>query len=493
MNSELRQHQLDALASLRSALGAGKKRPVLQLPTGAGKTITAAAIIEGARRKGNRVVFTVPALELVDQTVEAFGREGIEGIGVIQGDHVLTDWMKPVQVASVQTLAVRKELPFASFVIVDEAHRTYAVIQRWMRERPDLIFIGLSATPWARGMGRNWDALLIPTTMDRLIAAGFLTPFRVFGPSEPDLSKVTTVAGDYHEGELAEVMGQPQLVGDVVASWLKLGENRPTLAFAVDRAHARRLHDEFEAAGVPVAYVDGFTKKADREKIKLAFHLGRVKVVVNVGVLTTGVDWDVRCLVLARPTKSEILYTQIVGRALRPADGKTDALILDHTGTTARLGFVTDIHHELLDDGKPRTGSARREPAIKLPKLCPSCSYLKPAGVHVCAICGFAPERKSDVEGVDGELVQIRGAARKAARPEKQKFWSGLLWYCESRGYKRGWAANQYREKFGVWPQGMHDISMPPDSTCSGWVTSRAIAYRKRMQKADRAEARNAA
>jgi len=487
MNRDLYPHQVDALNMLRAALAAGKRRPVLQLPTGAGKTLTATAIVEGARRKGNAVVFTVPAIELVDQTVKTFGAEGIDQIGVIQADHILTDWRKPVQVASVQTLALRQQLPPAAVVIVDEAHRTYRVIERWMADRPDLIFIGLSATPWARGMAWHWDALLIPTTMSKLIDDGYLAPFRVFGPSEPDLSSVRTVAGDYDEGQLADVMGEPKLTADIVATWLRQGENRPTLCFAVDRAHARKLQDEFQAAGMPCAYIDGYTEKPEREAIRNAFHYGQVKVVVNVGVLTTGIDWDVRCLILARPTKSEILFVQIVGRALRPAPGKVDALILDHTGTTQRLGFVTDIHHDLLDDGKPRTSRGSRKTVERLPGKCPSCSYLKPAGVHKCPSCGFAPERQSPIEAREGELVQLRGAAKKPSRPEMQKFWSGLLWYCETRGYKRGWASNQYREKFGVWPRSLHDVSTPPDATCRGWVVAAQIRYRKGREKRDAA------
>jgi DNA repair protein RadD len=490
MRSDLRPHQIEGIAQLRGALMAGKRRPVLQLPTGAGKTILAAAIVEGARAKGNNVVFTVPAIELVDQTVGAFGAEGIENIGVIQADHQLTDWRKPVQIASVQTLARREILPLASIVVVDEAHQHFAVIERWMRDRPDLIFIGLTATPWARGMARMWDALLTPVRMQALIDAGYLSPFRVFAPAEPDLSKITVRAGDYAEDQLSVVMSEPKLIADVVATWLKLGEDRPTLCFAVDRAHARKLQGEFEAAGIPSAYVDAYTERHDRDAIRRAFHDGRVKVVVNVGVLTTGVDWDVRCLILARPTRSEILFVQIVGRALRTAPGKADALILDHSSSTQTLGMVTDIHHDALDDGSPRKGATqRKERPTPLPKKCPKCTYLKQAGIHECPSCGFAPERQSLIEAEAGELVQLRGKAKTPTRQEKQKFWSGLLWFCEARGYRRGWASNQYREKFGVWPQGMNDISSPPDATCRGWVTSRAIAYAKAKKK----EQRNAA
>lgn len=483
MNRELRPHQLRAITELRRVLASGKRRPVLQMPTGAGKTLTAAAIVEGVRARGRSVVFTVPAVELVDQTVAAFGAEGITDIGVIQSDHVLTDWSKPVQVASVQTLAHRKEFPFASVVIVDECHRRFAVIERWMEQRPDLIFIGLTATPWTRGMAKYWDTLVVPVRMQELIDAGFLSPYRVFGPTEPDLSKVSTVAGDYHEGQLSDVMSEPKLVADVVATWLKLGENRPTLCFGVDRAHARKLQSEFEAAGVPAAYMDAFTERQERDAIREAFHDGRIKVVCNVGVLTVGIDWDVRCLILARPTRSESLFVQIVGRALRTAEGKTDALILDHSSTTRNLGFPTDIHHEALDDGQPRRGGGSRpEGIIPLPKKCSACSYLKPAGVHVCPSCGFAPQKQSKLEAQAGELVQLRGKKHKPTRPERQKFWSGLLWYCEDRGYSRGWASHQYRRKYGVWPRDLRDMSSPPDATCRGFVTAQQIAYAKSLK-----------
>lgn len=487
MNRDLRPHQVEALRLLRQSIASGHKRPVLMMPTGAGKTLTAAAIVEGARAKGNRVVFTVPALELVDQTVAAFGEEGIADIGVSQANHVMTDWRKPVQIASVQTLARRSEFPMTNIVVVDECHVTYRVVHKWMTERPDLIFVGLSATPWAKGMGRQWDDLLIPTSTQGLIDAGFLSPFRVFGPTEPDLSKVSIRAGDYAEDELSTVMSTPELVGDVVATWLKLGENRSTLCFAVDRAHARKLQDEFLAAGVRCAYVDAYTEKPERELIRTAFQMGEIKIIVNVGVLTTGVDLDVRCLILARPTRSEILFTQIVGRALRTAPGKSDALVLDHTGTTQHLGFVTDISHSTLDVGREaRSCSSARERPTPLPKKCPACSFLKPAGVHVCPACGFAPQRQSDIEATAGDLVQLKGKARVPSRAEKQRFYSGLVWYAENRGYQRGWVANQFKKKFGVWPREMHFISAPPDATCSGWVTAQAIAYKKAMKKAER-------
>jgi superfamily II DNA or RNA helicase len=381
---------------------------MLQAPTGFGKTLLSAAIVERALAKGKRVLFVVPALSLINQTVEAFAAEGITQVGVIQGVHELTDPTQPVQVASIQTLT-RRKMPDCDLALVDEAHKLFDFYGKWFAEAEHPI-IGLSATPWAQGLGKLYDDLIVASTTSELIEMGFLSPFRVFAASHPDLSGVRTVAGDYHEGDLAEAMSP--LVADVVETWKKRGENRPTLCFAVDRAHAKKLQQMFEASGVCTGYIDAYTPLDEREVIAARFHAGEVKVVCNVGCLTTGVDWDVRCIIMARPTKSEMLYTQIIGRGLRTADGKQDCLILDHSDTTLRLGFVTDIRHERLDDGTARRSSwnERDEP---MPTECPSCSFVKPPKIHICPVCGFKPERQSQVECEDGELIEIRGRNRK--------------------------------------------------------------------------------
>lgn len=479
---------------LRASIGSGKRRPMLQAPTGFGKTLISAAIVEGALAKGNSVTFVVPFLSLVDQTLERFAEQGITCTGVIQANHPATDPDQPVQVATVQSLKNRT-LPRAGIVVIDEAHKWFDFYGRWMA-MPDwqkVPFVGLSATPWTKGLGKHYDDLLIPTTTKELIATGFLSPFKVFAPSHPDLSKVTTVAGDYHEGQLSTAMSEPVLIADTVSTWLKLGEDRPTLCFAVDRAHARKLSNEFEAAGVPTGYVDMDTPPAERQQIGERLRNGQIKVVCNVYTLTTGVDWDVRCIILARPTKSEMLFTQIVGRGLRTADGKTDCLILDHSDTTLRLGFVDDIQHDRLDDGKhQKSQSQKREKQLSLPKECTSCSHLKPAGVHQCPNCGFAPERQSLIEEKNGDLVQIRGGKRskKDATPHSpQEVYSMLLWVQQQRGYSSNFAKAKFFARYDRWPDGLHRHPIAPDAVFGGWLRHEQIRFAKRREK----EAKNAA
>jgi superfamily II DNA or RNA helicase len=472
----LRDHQRLAMSLLRNSYLAGHRRTVLELPTGAGKTRIAAEIVNGALIRGKRVCFTVPAISLVDQTLEAFQNEGIYDLGVLQANHPRTHYGAAVQIASVQTIA-RRFIPEADIVVVDECHLRFDVIRNWMRDCPDTLFIGLSATPWARGMAEQWDDLVIPVRMQELIGAGYLSPFRVFAPSHPDLSSVKTVKGDYDEGQLAEVMGESRLVADVVDTWLRRGRGRPTLVFAVNLAHARQIQEKFAAAGIAMGYCDARVDLIERKLLFDRLARGEIAGIVNVGTLTTGVDADIRCIVMARPTKSEMLFVQCIGRGLRTAPGKDDCLILDHADNHARLGFVTDIRHDRLlgkGDKRPATRKERNEP---MPRECNGCGVLKPPMVSVCPSCGFKPERQCDIEAEEGELVEWKPGRKRFTRVEKQEFWSMALFVDRERQKGRKFAKALYRAKFGVWPVDLIHIEKKPTPEFKSYEKSRRIAY----------------
>jgi DNA repair protein RadD len=181
----------------------------------------------------------------------------------MQAAHLRTDSRQPVQICSAQTLARRERPIGVDYVFVDEAHEHHKSVLGWMRDCPDITFIGLSATPWSRGLGKYYDDLLIPTTTRELIDLGRLSKFAAYAPSDPDLSGVSTRRGEYDEDELAGVMDTVEITADIITTWLKLGENEPTIAFCVNRRHAQHVWERFREAGVAAEYVDGETPTGD--------------------------------------------------------------------------------------------------------------------------------------------------------------------------------------------------------------------------------------
>jgi superfamily II DNA or RNA helicase len=489
MSAILRPHQVRLIDQIDAAIADGCMRLVAQAPTGFGKTILAAHRLRLLQSAGKRALFIVPALSLIDQTVEKLYAENVRDVGVIQGMHLMTNYARTIQVASVQTL-MRRQVPDADEIIIDEVHRWFDFYPKLLADErfAAIPIIGLTATPWRRGLGKYFNKLIVGATTHELIEGGYLSPFRVFAPASPDLTGVRTLAGDYHEGQLAEAMNKTTLVADVVTEWLQRAEARPTLCFAVDRAHAKNLQQQFLNEDIPAEYIDAFTPALERNETAKRFHNGITKVVCNVGCLTTGIDWDVRCIILARPTRSEMLFVQMVGRGLRTANGKSDCLILDHSDNHARLGFVTDIHHEHLDSGKEPT-KARATRDDPLPKKCPKCAFVRPAKMLQCPCCGFIPVPQPGAEHVDGELVEFR--SRRAASPiseqERQQFYGELKRIAETRGYKPGWIAYKYKEKTGSFPPfGYHQQvpSCTPSPATWRWIQSRTIAWAKSRARA---------
>jgi superfamily II DNA or RNA helicase len=458
----LRPRQAAAIESIRKAIREGHKRIIVQAPTGFGKTLLAAHLIEASVQKGKRPLFTCPAITLVDQTLKSFEDEGISDIGVIQANHERTDWGAQVQIASVQTL-IRRPLPEVDMVIVDEAHLGFEKLNERMDsdEWRDKYVIGLTATPWAKGMGLRWTKLIIAATVSELIEESHLSPFVIFAPmAEADFSKLKVQNGEFTEASSSAIMGEKRIVADVVATWQERCDGMPTFLFAVDRNHAKSLRDEFESLGVGCGYIDANTSREYREKEFGDFRRGRNKIIASVGCLTTGVDEDVRCIIDASPTRSEIRHVQKIGRGLRTAPGKEVLTILDHAGNTLRLGMVTDILHDRLDRRtKQEKGEAYEEdkkPAK--PRKCDRCNALIPANHRQCPACGAMVFASTTVETVPGQLVEFTGKKKKKdpalafSMFEKQEWYSGFLTLAHQRNRSEGWAAHRYKEKFGVWP-----------------------------------------
>jgi DNA repair protein RadD len=468
----MRDWQERTVPRIRDSVRQGHKRIVVQAATGAGKTLLAAHLFANSISKGKRPLFIVPDLSLIDQTIESFEKVGILDVGVIQGRHERTDHQAQVQIASVQTL-LKRDIPEVDVVIVDECHVSYKALYALMNEPAwaEKIIIGMSATPWARGMGMHWTDLIIGATIAELIGNKVLCPFTVFGPGESiDRSKITVVNGEYDEGQSAAVMSSAKVTADVVETWKKRWGKDKTFMFCVNRAHAREQQAKFEAAGVPWGYIDGNMTIEERKPVFAAFRSGRIKGIASVGCLSRGVDEDVHYIIDAQPTKSEMNLVQKIGRGLRnPGGGDKRLLVADHAGNQGPmgLGLVDDIFHDELDSRLPKDKTpAYGGKEAKKPNMCPSCNAYIRYGTVKCSLCGAVLRVASKVAHVAGELSEYAKAPKKpkvpATQADKQEFLSGFLSIAANRGYTPGWAAHKYKERFGVWPRGLREVPAEP-------------------------------
>jgi DNA repair protein RadD len=283
-------------------------------------------------------------------------------------------------------------------------------------------------------------------------------------------------------------MNTDQLVGDIVSHWHRFGQNRPTVVFAVGVAHSIHLRDEFLKSGVKAEHIDGDTPKDERDAILRRLAGGETTVVTNCMVLTEGWDCpEVGCTILARPTKSMGLFRQMVGRVLRPASGKVNAIVLDHSGAVYRHGLPEDHVEWTLDvDRRAENPAQAKRKAGEEPKLreCPKCQVLitKPP----CGACGWmpAPRAGRDRDVLDGELGLVIGGKAQAGilQPHEQlQFYRELRGFARDRGYADGWAFHKCKEKGFTPPWSWRDYPLlDPSPATKAWAKSRIIAYAKR-------------
>jgi DNA or RNA helicases of superfamily II len=185
------------------------------------------------------------------------------------------------------------------------------------------------------------------------------------------------------------------------------------------------------------------------------------------------------------------LYRQMVGRVLRAAPGKTDALVLDHAGAIFTHGFVDEpVQWTLAQDRRAENPVQTSRSLHRAPTLttCPECTAVRLQG-RACSQCGWQPRpRPQAIEVVDGELGQVdrqrkvQGTTATAA--EKLEFYRQLLWIAQERRYKPGWAAHKFKEKFRTWPTVRDVEPMVPEQATRSWVRSRQIAYAKALERA---------
>lgn len=424
---------------------------LIQAPTGAGKTALTAAMLGTAASRGHRSWFVCHRAELVEQAATTFRQVGI-AYGIIAAG-TKPDPLAPVQIASIDTLKNRLDkVQRPALCVWDECHHVAAAgWSRVMAACPDAKHVGLTATPWrldGTGLGAHFKRMVRGPSVAWLIEQGYLSPYRAFAPSSPDLHGLKTRLGDYVQDELAEVMGKSAIVGDAISHYRRLASGKRAVAFCVSVKHSQQVAAQFRGAGYVAHHLDGSTPREERRAALQAFRDGHIQVLCNVDLFGEGFDLPaIEAAILLRPTKSLALYLQQVGRALRPYPGKTSAIILDHAANTRTHGLLDDDRDwTLADREKSKTKADEGSDAIR---QCPTC-YTVHRPAPACPTCGHVYAGKPrKLEEIDGELHEIDPAAIREARKQEQasaRTLVELIALAKARNYKNpaAWAGHVY-------------------------------------------------
>lgn len=494
----LRDYQMESVDGARQGIAAGRRKQVLMAPAGAGKTEIACYMLQEAARKYSRAMFIVDRVVLVDQTSERLDRYGISH-GVIQSGHWRWRPHERIQVCSAQTLERRGIPDGVSVVFVDEAHCMRKKVTEFL-ESTDAVVIGLTATPFTRGMGKVYNGMVNVTTTNALIARGFLSPLKMYAARAINTEGMKVVAGEWSEKDI-ESRGL-EIIGDIVSEWRDKTEKHfggpvKTIVFSATVDHGAELCRQFNAAGYnfqQISYKDG----GDDHRRALIEEFRKpdssIHGLVSCEVFTKGFDVpDVMCGISARPyRKSLSSHIQQMGRVMRASPGKEFGLWLDHSGNVMR--FYTDVEDVFengmseLDEGRLEA-KTRKEPTEKeRQEIKCGCGYMLMPGDERCPGCGKERKRRTLIDQVPGEMVELDGNKRnkETAWADKVSFMAGLRTYAIEHGYQAGWVAHKYKERFGVWPNDPRVKTAPPGPCTletSSWLRSQQIRWAKGRQR----------
>jgi superfamily II DNA or RNA helicase len=379
----LRPYQTEAIDAVFDAWADGMKRPAIVLPTGAGKTVVFAHLIKqfrhspkviepwAAHRAGNRVIVLVHRDELADQAMAKIRSIAPDlSVGKVKAadNKIYSD----VMVCSVQTLASKRRLDLlessqgdggnVGLIITDECHHAAAASYKKVYAAfPEALNLGVTAT-MARGdrvgLGSTWDEVVYEKSPLWMMSKGFLTGVRAVQVDVAglDMGGVKSSRGDFQAGDLGDAMTAAGADKVIATAYKEHAGDRPGVVFTPTVATAHATADEMNAAGIRTEVISGETPRDERLGIFERFRTGETQVLANCMVLTEGFDapWA-SCAVIARPTQSQPLYVQMVGRVLRPFPGKTDALVLDVVGASAsnKLRTLVDLEPGVVRSMKP--------------------------------------------------------------------------------------------------------------------------------------------
>lgn len=441
---KLRDYQEDGVHEIRLAMRAALDPVLFVLPTGGGKTYTFSYIADSAASKGTTVCIIVHRKELLLQASGSLRNLGIEH-GLISPDFTPNPHAR-VQVASVDTLLQRMKKRTYTFglVIFDEAHHVVAG-NKWGRVweqlgRPRML--GVTATPVrtdGKGLGEHaggvFKALVLGPSVVELIRRGMLIKPQVYAsPIVPAVQDVNTNKdGSDNLVALAALVDKPQITGNAVEHYSKICPGERAIVFCSGIEHAKHVAAEFNAAGYRFELLVGAPHMSDSERtaVNKKLRRGEIHGACTVDLVSEGYDLpDLVCCIMLRPTASEALFLQQVGRVMRPSEGKDTCYLLDHVGNVGTLldgefkrkhGLPNEERSWTLDGRKKKKKKAKDEPEdldVVDIKQCPEC-YTTHEAAPVCPSCGFEyPAATRSIKQVEGELQKITEEMQEKARQQ---------------------------------------------------------------------------
>lgn len=348
---QLRPYQEEARAKVQQEWKEGRKRTLLVLPTGCGKTIVFSKIIEDRVKMGERVLVLAHRSELLEQASDKLMTATGLGTALEKAENTsIGSWFRVV-VGSVQTMQREKRLsqfPPNHFdtIVIDEAHHAISDgYQRVLEHFGEANVLGVTATPDRgdmRNLGSYFDSLAYEYPLVDAIKSGYLSKITAITiPLELDISTVSQQAGDFKVSEIGTAL-DPYLE-QIADEMVKQCKDRKTVVFLPLVKTSQKFRDILNAKGFKAAEVNGESK--DRAEILEEFDKDKYNVLCNSMLLTEG--WDcptVDCVVVLRPTKVRALYSQMVGRGTRLAPGKENLLLLDFLWHTERHELCRPAH-----------------------------------------------------------------------------------------------------------------------------------------------------
>lgn len=491
----LRPFQVTAHEALRQGVRDGHRRQVIMAPTGAGKSILALNIIKEALKKGKKALFLCDRKTLINQTSNVAESVGLWNHGIIQAQNKRLDLARPFQIASCQTL-MRRGWPIdMDVIVVDECHAQYKTwVDYVTSDECQALVVGLSATPFAKGLGGIFSNLINAATMHELTESGVLVPIRIFSCRKPDMEGAEVKNGEWTDKAAEE--RELIIVGDVVSEWGKHAQGLKTIVFGATIRHCAELCKQFNEAGVTASMFTSETDDDERASILSEYtrHDSSIRVLISVEALAKGFDVkDVECICDCRPLRKSLSTAiQMWGRGLRssPETKKSECRLLDFSGNIIR--FANDFSNiyfnglDKLDAGEKLDKEVRKDEE-KDAKQCPKCGA-SPMGKR-CIACGYEPAPKSLIEHAAGKMVEVvLNGKKQVLAPDQIHLYSQLATYAKLHakpgGNASGRAAHLYRDITGAWPHRSLTLEaapwVEPTRNTLNKIKSLAIAFHKR-------------